>query len=73
MLDESVSSPVIDGIYKKAIEAGAIGGKLLGAGGGGFLLLFVPQDRKQKVREKLNRFPEVSFNFENDGSQVIHN
>lgn len=73
MLDESVSSPAIDGIYKKAIEAGAIGGKLLGAGGGGFLLLFVPQDRKQKVREKLNGYHEISFKFENHGSQVIHN
>lgn len=73
LLDASVSSPVIDSIYEKAIEAGAIGGKLLGAGGGGFLLLFVPQDRKQKVREKLNGYHEISFKFENHGSQVIHN
>ena len=55
-----------------AREAGAIGGKLLGAGGGGFLLLFVPFERQPKVREALADFSEVPFHIHSSGSYIIH-
>lgn len=70
-LSSKVSNSHVDEIYGQAISAGAIGGKLIGAGGGGFLLLFVrPHDRK-KVLKKLNKLVYVPFNFEFSGSQII--
>ncbi len=66
-----VSNAHVDGIYDAAIEAGAIGGKILGAGGGGFMVLFVPPERQQRVREKLKDFIHVPFRFESTGSQII--
>lgn len=66
-----VSNPGIDGIYRRALENGALGGKLLGAGGGGFLLFYVPEPRREAVREALSGLLEVSFNFENGGSRII--
>ena len=53
-------------------DAGAVGGKLLGAGGGGFLLLFVPPEKQEKVRNKLHKFHEVKFKFETDGSKILY-
>ncbi len=70
-LSSQVSNPEVENIYEQALSAGAIGGKLTGAGGGGFLLLFVPPDRQGKVIETLNRLIHVPFNFEFHGSQVI--
>lgn len=70
-LSASVSNAHVDDIYEQALSAGAIGGKIAGAGGGGFLLLFVPPARQQEVREKLNRLIYVPFNFEFSGSQII--
>lgn len=67
-----VTTDSIDEVYKKAKDAGAIGGKLLGAGGGGFFVFYVEQDKQAKVREALNDFMYVPFEFENGGSQVIH-
>ena len=70
-LSDRVSTPHIDAIYDAARRAGAIGGKLLGAGGGGFLLLFVrPQDRP-KVRGALPKLLEVPFRFETSGSRIV--
>lgn len=66
-----VSNAHVDGIYDAAVEAGAIGGKILGAGGGGFMVLFVLPERQQQVREKLKDFIHVPFRFESTGSQVI--
>lgn len=66
-----VSNAHVDGIYAAAIEAGALGGKILGAGGGGFMVLFVPPERQQQVREKLKDFIHVPFRFESTGSQII--
>ena len=66
-----VSSPKIDRMYDHAIRAGALGGKLLGAGGGGFLLLYVPLSGQSAVRSALPGLLEVSFNFEKNGSQII--
>lgn len=70
-LSSMVSNPDVDDIHREAIAAGAIGGKLTGAGGGGFLLLFVPPERQVKVREALNRFLHVPFKFDFGGSQII--
>jgi len=70
-LSSQVSNPQVDEIYNQALSAGAIGGKLTGAGGGGFLLLFVPSSRQRKVREKLKKLLHVPFKFEFSGSQVI--
>jgi D-glycero-alpha-D-manno-heptose-7-phosphate kinase len=66
-----VSNPDVDDIHSEAMAAGAIGGKITGAGGGGFLLLFVPPERQQMVKEALNRFLHVPFKFDFGGSQII--
>lgn len=70
-LSPIVSNSIIDEIYEQSLAAGAIGGKLIGAGGGGFLLLFIPTAHQGKVREKLNKLLYVPFKFESTGSQII--
>ena len=70
-LSEKVSTQGIDRIYEAALEAGALGGKLLGAGGGGFVLFFAPPERQAKIKEKLRKLLLVPFQFENLGSQII--
>jgi D-glycero-alpha-D-manno-heptose-7-phosphate kinase len=70
-ISESISCSDIDQLYEAARDAGALGGKITGAGGGGFLLLFVPPERQSAVREKLHHLLHVPFSFENAGSQVI--
>ena len=69
---KDISKDSIDEFYKKGIKAGAIGGKLLGAGGGGFLLFYVKQDKQDSVRKALADLMEVPFKFENDGTQVVY-
>jgi D-glycero-alpha-D-manno-heptose-7-phosphate kinase len=71
-LSASVSNGEVDQMYQVALEAGAIGGKVTGAGGGGFLLLFVPPRRHKAVRESLGRLIHVPFSFDFNGSQIIH-
>jgi len=58
-------------MYKAALSASALGGKLAGAGGGGFLLLFVPPARQEAVKEKLKHLIRVPFEFDFSGSQII--
>jgi D-glycero-alpha-D-manno-heptose-7-phosphate kinase len=70
-LAENVSTPVIDGMYEAAREAGAIGGKLLGAGGGGFMVFLVEQERQQNVRKRLARFIHVPVDIDHDGSKIV--
>ena len=70
-LSEKVSTLDIDEIYGQAIKAGAIGGKLLGAGGGGFILFLVEPDKQQAVKDALGLY-HVPFKFENEGSQIIY-
>ncbi len=70
-LSEKVSTPHIDEIYNKAKRAGALGGKLLGAGGGGFVLLFAAPEKQSKIREALSPLLEIPFKFESAGSQII--
>ena len=67
-----ISKDTIDEYYDKGIKAGALGGKLLGAGGGGFLLFYVQKDKQEKVREALNNLMEVPFRFEDSGTQVVY-
>jgi D-glycero-alpha-D-manno-heptose-7-phosphate kinase len=71
-LGTKVSNSLVDELYEAARKAGALGGKLTGAGGGGFLLLFVPPEAQSSVREALHRVVHVPFAFESSGSQVIH-
>lgn len=71
-LTSKISNQAIDDIYEQAIKAGAIGGKLLGAGGGGFMLFFVKPDNQPMVKEALKRYLYVPFSFEHLGSQIIY-
>jgi D-glycero-alpha-D-manno-heptose-7-phosphate kinase len=70
-LSNRVSNPYVDGLYDAALAGGALGGKLTGAGGGGFLLLFVPPESQANVKEKLAGLIHVPFKFEFAGSQII--
>lgn len=70
-LSDKISRPEIDRVYDTALSAGATGGKLLGAGGGGFILFFVKPELQDKVRKRLNKLLMVKFRFENLGSQII--
>ena len=70
-LSPLVTTPEIECIYEKARREGAIGGKLLGAGGGGFMLLFVRPEAHARIREKLGSLVHVPFAFEELGSQVV--
>lgn len=67
-----ISTDSIDMLYGKGMKAGALGGKLLGAGGGGFLLFYVEPDKQQYVRDALADLMYVPFEFENGGTRVIH-
>ena len=67
-----ISTHSIDMLYERALEAGALGGKLLGAGGGGFLLFYVPKEKQPSVSESMSELMHVPFAFENGGTQVIH-
>lgn len=68
----AISTDSIDALYTKGIEAGALGGKLLGAGGGGFLVFYVQPERQTAVKEAMKNLLHVPFKFENSGTQVIH-
>jgi D-glycero-alpha-D-manno-heptose-7-phosphate kinase len=70
-LSAAVSNPELDGLYEAAREAGAVGGKITGAGGGGFLLLFAPPDRHAALKQCLERLIHVPIRFESSGSQII--
>ena len=70
-LSSKVSTPEIDAMYDTAKKAGALGGKVLGAGGGGFVLLFVAPERQPQVRKMLKDYLLVPFKFEDLGSQII--
>ncbi len=72
-LAESVSDSVIDDLYARALAAGALGGKIAGAGGGGFLVLYVPPPRHDDVRDALASLRELPVAFEAGGSKVVFN
>ena len=70
-LADGVTTPEVDEIYNAGLEAGALGGKLLGAGGGGFMLFLVEPDKKRAVREKLENLIHVNFEFDTGGSKIV--
>jgi len=70
-LTDKISTPEIDDIYNTAYRAGALGGKLLGAGGGGFMILFAEPDKQKMIENSLKDFLRVPFKFENFGSEII--
>lgn len=67
-----VSTDSIDGLYTRGLEAGALGGKLLGAGGGGFLIFYVQPDKQDTVRDAMKELLYIPFEFETGGTQVVH-
>jgi len=71
-LSNKISNKVVDDLYVQAIKHGALGGKLLGAGGGGFMLLFVRPENREKLKQGLKDYLEVKFSFDNEGSQIIY-
>lgn len=71
-LANGISNPDIDDCYNSAIAAGALGGKLLGAGGGGFLLFYVEEQYRNKVRRALKNLKEIDFKFDDKGTNIIH-
>lgn len=70
-LSQSITTSSIDDIYNEGLRAGAVGGKLLGAGGGGFMLFFVPPERRATLRERLSRLLCVPFAFSSAGADVV--
>jgi D-glycero-alpha-D-manno-heptose-7-phosphate kinase len=71
-LESSISNPAIDELYERGRQAGALGGKLLGAGGGGFLLLFCEPHKQAALRRAMEGVHEIPFAFEPQGSKVIY-
>jgi D-glycero-alpha-D-manno-heptose-7-phosphate kinase len=70
-LSDRVSNSTVDNLMQTAMDAGAVGGKLLGAGGGGFALLFVPPEARARVQEALKHLIFVPFRFEMAGSRIV--
>ena len=70
-LSKKVSTPKIDEIYETGIKAGAIGGKILGAGGGGFILFFAAPENHNKIIDRLKKLVHVAFKFDNTGSKIV--
>ena len=68
----AVSTDSIDGLYARGVNAGALGGKLLGAGGGGFLVFYVEPEHQKAVREAMSDLMYIPFEFENGGTRIIH-
>lgn len=68
----AITSSAIDKLYENGIKAGALGGKLLGAGGGGFLIFYVQPDKQQALKDAMSGLIHVPFKFENDGTSLVH-
>lgn len=71
-LVSGISNTFIDGVYKKAINAGALGGKLLGAGGAGFMLFYVPEEKQASVKTALCNFKKLDFRMDFSGSSIVY-
>ena len=70
-LSDRVSNSTVDNLYDAAIRSGAVGGKLLGAGGGGFMLLFVQPEHRPRLVETLGKLIRVPFKFEMSGGRIV--
>lgn len=70
-LASGISNPLIDDAYERAMNAGATGGKLLGAGGAGFMLFYAPEDKQVSVREALSDLRETDFEMDNSGATIV--
>ncbi len=73
ILAQGINNPLIEEIYQAARKAGALGGKISGAGGGGFLLLYCPVERQNRIRKTLKNLRELPFRFEKEGTKAIFN
>lgn len=71
-ITNKISTNTLDDIYNLAIKSGALGGKLLGAGGGGFFLFYVPEDRQEAVHRALKDFLYIPFSFEDRGTEILY-
>lgn len=71
-ISNGISNLVIDDLYNTGLQAGALGGKLLGAGGAGFVLFYVPEERQESFRRQMGNYIELPFQFENYGSKIIY-
>ncbi|MBR3835492.1 MAG: kinase [Clostridia bacterium] len=71
-LSDKISTSEIDSIYSNAVRAGALGGKILGAGSGGFMLLYVPEEKRKSVCDLFEPSRIIPFEFENDGTKLIY-
>lgn len=69
-LSSNVTNSLIDDMYDTAMDAGALGGKILGAGGGGYLLMYVPENRQKSVLNAMKGYPRFDFKFDHEGSKV---
>ena len=72
-LARNITSKRVDDIYNRAMDSGAIGGKLLGAGGSGFLLLFAPEDKHEELRQALSDCQISCVKFDSKGTEIIYN
>lgn len=70
-LASGITSPLIDDTYERAMKAGATGGKLLGAGGAGFMIFYVPEERRENVRKALFNLREMDFEMDNSGASIV--
>lgn len=70
-LASGITNPLIDETYEKAMDAGAIGGKLLGAGGAGFMIFYVPDNKQKSVRYALSHLREMEFEMDNSGASIV--
>ena len=71
-LASGISNPLIDDVYERARNAGALGGKLLGAGGAGFMIFYVKDENKEAVRKALSELREMDFEMDNSGASIVH-
>jgi D-glycero-alpha-D-manno-heptose-7-phosphate kinase len=71
-LTNGISNTFVDALYEKGLDAGALGGKLLGAGGGGFILFYCPEENQNKFRKIMTNKMELKFRFDNSGSKIIY-
>ena len=71
-LTKAISNSLVDEIYDRGLKAGALGGKLLGAGGGGFILFYCPRGKQDNFRKQMSQFTEMDFQFDNHGTKIIY-